>query len=197
GCLTAGHAAAQGDDLSAKTQNPIGSLISLPFKLTVDFEAPDGTAVVLNIQPVYPVTVGKWNLINRVIAPLAHVPGLVEGLPGLPQGGGDGSATGLGDINYSLFVSPAEAGRIIWGVGPSVMLPTATDDQLGSGKWSAGPTAVALVQPKPWSIGVLGRQLWSFAGDSDRSKVSQFLVEPFVTYNLDKGWYVTSDMVMT
>ena len=70
------------------------------------------------------------------------------------------------------------------GVGPSITVPTATDDSLGSGKWSAGATAVALAQPDWGTYGVLVRQLWSFAGDSDRADVSQGLVEGFVNYNL-------------
>jgi len=106
-------------------------------------------------------------------------------------------ATGLGDINYSVYLSPAAPGKLIWGVGPSFMLDTATDDQLGSGKWSAGPTAVLLTQPKPWTLGILGRQLWSYAGDDSRADVNQLLHEPFVNYNLSNGWYLLMDMVMT
>ena len=64
-----------------------------------------------------------------------------------------------------------------------------------SGKWSGGITAVSLTQPGWGTYGALVRQLWSFAGDSDRVDVNQFLFEPFVTYNLDKGWYVMTDMI--
>lgn len=185
-----------GEDLAAKTQNPVGAMYSLPFKFTFDYGAENGEATFLNIHPVIPVTVGKWNLINRVIAPLIDTPGLVTGTPAIPNPVGGDGATGLGDINYSVFVSPAEPGKVIWGVGPSLMMDTATDDQLGSGKWSAGPTAVLLVQPKPWTLGLLGRQLWSFEGDSERKDVNQLLLEPFINYNLDKGWYLLTDMVL-
>jgi hypothetical protein len=186
-----------GGDLAAKTQNPVGAMYSLPFKFTFDYGAANGEATFLNIQPVIPVTVGDWNLINRVIMPLIDTPGLVTGTPEIPNPVPGDGATGLGDINYSVFVSPAEPGKVIWGVGPSLMMDTATDDQLGSGKWSAGPTAVVLIQPKPWTIGLLGRQLWSFAGDSDRQSVNQLLLEPFINYNLDNGWYLISDMILT
>ncbi len=186
-----------GGDLAAKTQNPVGAMYSLPFKFTFDYGAANGEATFLNIQPVIPVTVGDWNLINRVIVPLIDTPGLVSGTPEIPNPVPGDGATGLGDINYSVFVSPAEPGKVIWGVGPSLMMDTATDDQLGSGKWSAGPTAVVLIQPKPWTIGLLGRQLWSFAGDSDRQSVNQLLLEPFINYNLDNGWYLISDMILT
>jgi hypothetical protein len=201
--MTLGGAIAQaqddkgGGDLRSAVQNPISSLISLPFKFQFDYGADNGEASFLNIQPVLPVTVGDWNLVNRIIMPLIDTPGQITGTPEMPtpiQGKG---ATGLGDINYSLFLSPVKTGKVIWGVGPSISLPTATDKQLGSEKWSAGPTAVFLTQPKWGSMGILMRQLWSFAGDSDRNEVSQFLVEPFVNYNLDKGWFLISDMVAT
>ncbi len=186
-----------GEDLAAKTQNPVGAMYSLPFKFTFDYGAENGEATFLNIQPVIPVTIGDWNLINRVIMPLIHTPGLVTGTPEIPNPVQGDGATGLGDINYSVFLSPADPGKIIWGVGPSLMMNTATDDQLGSGKWSAGPTAVVLIQPKPWTIGLLGRQLWSFAGNSDRASVNQLLLEPFINYNLDNGWYLITDMILT
>jgi hypothetical protein len=194
-------AADDGGDLRAAVQNPISSLISLPFKFTFDNGAENGDANFLNIQPVIPVTVGNWNLVNRIIIPLVDAPGGVTGFPANP-GVGDtsssGSTFGLGDINYSLVLNPVKTkGSLIWGLGASITLPTATDDRLGSGKWSAGPTAVGLVQPEWGTYGALFRHLWSFAGDSDRRGVSQSLIEPFVNYNLKNGWYLVSDSVIT
>ncbi len=186
-----------GDDLAAKTQNPVGAMYSLPLKFSFDYGAENGEASFLNIQPVIPQTIGEWNLIHRVILPLIDTPGMVSGIPGIPNPVQGDGATGLGDINYSVYLSPATPGEVIWGIGPSLMMDTASDDQLGSGKWSTGPTAVILVQPKPWSLGILGRQLWSFSGDSDRSEVSQMLLEPFINYNLEDGWYLISDMIIT
>jgi hypothetical protein len=176
-------------------------MYSLPFKFTFDNGADNGNANVLNVQPVLPVTVGDWNLVNRLIVPLADAPGGIPGLPGNP-GVGDtsesGRTFGLGDINYSLFFNPLETkGKLIWGLGGSITAPSATDDRLGSGKWSAGPTAVGLVQPAWGTYGMLARHLWSFAGDDDRRAVNQSLIEPFVNYNLDDGWYLISDSVIT
>lgn len=201
----AGQAYAQDDaaaekktDLRAAVQNPVGALISVPLKTAVDFGAPNGSALIINLQPVIPVTVGKLNLINRIILPFISVPaGINGGIPELPAGAPGDGATGLGDTNYSLFLSPAETRGAIWGLGPSISLPTATDDQLGTGKWSAGPTGVVLVQPTGWTLGALARQLWSFAGDSSRVDVSQFLLQPFANFNLKNGWYLLTDMVLT
>ena len=185
-----------GGDLRAAVQNPISSLVSLPFKFNFDYGAQNGDGTILNIQPVYPVTKGDWNYVNRVILPMGSVDGAIS-TPENPNPSGLGSASGLGDTNYSLFMSPVKYGKVIWGAGPSLMMPTASDDQLGSGKWSLGVTAVALTQVKWGSMGILGRQIWSVAGDSDRADVSQLLVEPFVNYNLDKGWFLITDIIVT
>jgi len=186
-----------GGDLRAAVQNPISSLISLPFKFTFDYGAENGDGTTLNIQPVVPVSAGDWNIVNRIIAPIGHVDGAISGLPNNPSPiPGDG-ASGLGDINYSAFLSPAKVDKVIWGAGLSLNLPTATDDQLGAGKWSTGPTAVALLQPGWGSMGLLGRHLWSFAGDDARSDVNQSLLEPFVNYNLDNGWFLITDIIIT
>lgn len=188
-----------GDDLRAKVQNPVSSMYSLPLKLTVDYGAPNGSAYFFNVQPVIPVTVGDWNLISRAIIPAwVSVDGFIEGTPDIPQGQPSADRkSGLGDINYSLFFSPNKTKPFIWGIGPSITLPTASEDQLGSGKWSAGPSGVVLVQHGWGTYGVLVRQLWSFAGDGDRASVSQMLIEPFLNYNLDKGWYLITDLIST
>ena len=187
------------DDLRSKVQNPVSSMISLPLRLTADFGASNGSAYILNVNPVIPVTVGDWNLINRILIPaIASVDGYIEGTPGIPSGdqfATDGS-TGLGDINYSLYFSPTKS-KPIWGIGPSINIPTASHNSLGSQKWSAGLSGVVLVQPKWGTYGGLARQLWSFAGNDNRDDVNQFLFEPFINYNLPDGWYLLSDMIMT
>ncbi|MBV1934708.1 MAG: transporter [Parvibaculaceae bacterium] len=187
-------------ELQAATQNPVANLISLPFQNNTGFGiGPNNEAVnVLNVQPVIPFALtDDFNLITRTIMPLIYVPGSVEGLDVLPQGVGSGTKFGLGDINITAFLSPAKTDKVIWAIGPSLTIPTATDSLLGSKKWSVGPSAVLLVQPEGWTIGILARQLWSFAGDDDRGNVNQGLVQPFVNYNLDDGWYLVSAPIVT
>lgn len=188
------------DDLAAKAQNPIASMISVPVDTSFDFGAANGSAIVSSIQPVIPTSLGDWNLVSRFILPVAWVEGAVGGVAGLPPElspvNPNQSASGLGDLNYTGFFSPAEAGDVIWGVGPSIMFPSATDDLLGSEKWSAGPSLVVLTQPKPWSLGLLYRHLWSFEGPADRSNVNQSMIQYFINYNLDDGWYLMTDPVM-
>jgi hypothetical protein len=104
--------------------------------------------------------------------------------PGLLPG--SGRTNGLGDITYEGFVAPpAGANGLIWGVGPILVMNTATNDVLGQGKWSLGPAAVVLSQSSAWTVGALATQVWSVAGESDRPNVSAFSLQPIVSYRLD------------
>ncbi len=80
---------------------------------------------------------------------------------------------------------------MIWGAGPVVLLPTATDDSLGDGKPGPGPTAVGLVQKGPWTIGALANHIWSVAGPESRPDVSVSLLQPFASYNFGGGTSVS------
>lgn len=206
---TASAQQASQEDLEAKVQNPVAALISVPFQNNTYFGLGpdhDKTANVLNIQPVIPIPLGDWNVISRTIAPLIYVPHINFGGP---AGDFDGTITanagpravsetfGLGDINETLFFSPARPGALIWGIGPAATIPTATSNILGAGKVSFGPSAVALVQPKPWTIGALFRQQWSIIGPNGRTDVNQSLLQPFVSYNLPEGWNLSTGPVIT
>lgn len=174
------------EDLAKETQNPVSDLISVPFESNFNFGVGpnDDLQYILYVQPVVPFRLSKdWNLITRTIIPLIDQPEL---------GPGVGDVFGLGDIQLSLFLSPAKAGALIWGIGPIVQFPTATDDALGSDKWSAGPTAAALTIRGPWVAGAVVNHLWSFAGDDDRADVNQTLIQPIVNYNLPGGWFLSS-----
>ena len=189
------------EDLAAAAQNPVAAMYSLPFQNNIyGGVGPqhNSTANVLNIQPVIPITVGDWNIISRTIAPIIYLPSLSTGPSEIvEQSLFNKSHFGLGDINQTFYFSPAKASELIWGIGPSFNLPTATATPLGSAKFSMGPAAVALTMPKPWVIGTLVRQLWSVIGPSDRPNVSQLLLQPFVNYNMAEGWYLVSSPIIT
>jgi len=187
-------------DLAVAAQNPIANMSSLPFQNNTFFGLGpnhDQAANVLNIQPVLPFTVGDWNIISRTITPLISLPSLAPGNLGDLVTGASSSNDpfGLGDINQTFYFSPAAAEDFIWGVGPSVSLPTRTTKALGSNTLAIGPAAVGLVTPKPWVIGTLVRQLWSVTGPNQN--VDQTLFQPFVNYNLPEDWYLVSSPIIT
>ncbi|MEQ1952835.1 transporter [Mesorhizobium sp. CN2-181] len=174
-------------ELAKKLANPIASLISVPFQFNYDggYGPNDGDKAYVNVQPVIPFSLNAdWNLISRTILPVAWQQDIA---------GPSGDQFGLGDTTQSLFFSPARPtqGGIIWGVGPAMLLPTATDDLLGGGKWGAGPTAVVLKQSGGWTVGMLANHIWSFAGESDRPDVNSTFMQPFVSYTTKDAWTFT------
>ena len=208
--VTPGESKAKEEGSLAKAaQNPIASLISLPIQwnstpstqwapnvtvpsadpslppVRTNFKA-NQTQSVVNVQPVIPFKVSDGlTLVTRTIVPFISQPG--------PRGT---SIQSLGDINPSVFFVPTLKGNFTVGVGPTVVIPSATDNRLSSKRWSAGPTGVLVYTKGPIVAGGLINNIWSFAGEDGRD-VNKMLIQPFLNYNLPKGWYLTSSPIIT
>src|SRR5262252_9582372 len=117
------HAEMSAEELAKLAQNPVGNLISLPFQnnTNLNFGPEKGTQNILNIQPVIPIEIDKdWNIITRTIVPVIHMPSLGPGID---------SKDGIGDTDFTAFLSPANPGHWIWGVGPIVQIPTNSNSE--------------------------------------------------------------------
>jgi hypothetical protein len=181
-------------DLAKQLSNPVSSLISVPFQFNFDHDiGPDdvGDRMTLNMQPVVPLSINEdWNLISRTILPVVDQQDIFPGA---------GDQFGLGDTVQSVFFSPKAptSSGWIWGAGPVLLLPTATDDLLGADKWGLGPTAVALKQEGPWTYGGLANHIWSVAGDDDRPDINSTFLQPFVTYTTPQAWTFGANLEAT
>jgi hypothetical protein len=168
--------------LAKKLANPIASLISVPFQNNTFYGIGQykGTQNVMNFQPVIPLKLNEhWNLITRFIVPIVTQYDVT---------GENSSQSGLSDITASAFLSPSSTKNgITWGVGPAFLVPTATNTYLGTGKFGIGPTAIILKQGHGMTYGALINQIWSIAGQGDRSNVSQMFIQPFFTLNWKSG----------
>ncbi len=170
---------ADGDaKLAQQLAKLLASLISVPLQYNYDDKfgvGDDGSKHLINVQPVIPFSNSDtYNVISRTILPVvAHS----EGSRGADFGG-------LGDTLQSFFFSPKEPTTRGWILGsvPALLLPTATESDLGSEKWGLGPTGVALHQRGAWTFGGLANHIWSIAGDDARSDVNGTFMQPFMSY---------------
>jgi hypothetical protein len=206
--LVAKTHASDEQELAKKSQNPVGNIISLPIENNLYFDAgPTNKKVnALLIKPVYPVSLGKYNLINRLTVPLIYLEGQdslgadaddesdigdIEVFPGTDD------EFGLGNVSYQGWISPANPGKWIWGIGPVLDIPTNTNNRLGTDTWSAGPSVLLLTMPGKWVVGGFAQNIWDFASDKGEPDVNKFTSQIFVNYNLDDGWYLTSAPLFT
>jgi hypothetical protein len=184
-------AADETQKLVKATQNPVADLVSVPLQNNANFGVGpyNRTQDVFNIQPVIPLRLSeKWMLISRIIQPIVWQPDSTQNA---------GGQLGIGDMNPTFFLSPAKPGKLIWAVGPAIVIPTATSAVLGQGKLSFGPSVAGLMQPGKWTVGVLVNNVWSVAGSTHRPSVNQMTLQYFINYNLKKSWYLTSSPIVT
>ena len=184
-------AAADAGELAKQSQNPISSLISVPFENNANFNAgvDDDLLNTMLIKPVIPIEFSEnWNLVNRAIVPVISQPGV--------DGTSIGRKNGIGDITYQGFFTRKKSDSDwIIGFGPQIQAPTHTNSRLGNDRWAAGPAFVALTMPGKWVMGGLASQIWDVTNSSD-DDISLLTLQPFVNYNFGKGWYLVSAPVI-
>ena len=191
--IPAAQAEMSAEELAKLAQNPVGNLISVPFQdnVNLNYGPLKQTQNILNIQPVIPIEVNKdWNIITRTIMPVIWMPSLGPDTP---------AKNGFGDIEFTAFLSPANPGEWIWGVGPIVQLPTDSGSEFGNRNWGLGPSGVVLhlKHGDPWVYGVLVNNVWSVSGNRQGGSYSNGLIQPFVNYNFEGGLYLTSSPILT
>lgn len=183
---------ASAQELADKLSNPVAKLISVPFQSNVDYGIGPyhGSKYTMNFQPVVPIVLTPiLNLITRYIVPIVDQHDITaEGA----------SQFGLSDATISAWFSPSIIKNgFIWGAGPAFLLPLGTNDALSTRKWAAGPTALALKQRQGITFGFLVNQLWSFAGDKNRSSVNQMFLQPFFSKSWKSGASISANSEIT
>jgi hypothetical protein len=165
------------DELNRQLENPLSRFWSLIFQENMYFntgEYIDGTQFsnVFNFQPSLPVPVGKARmLLIRPVFPLVTIPDAGQG------GEQNGFETGFGDMQVFSLYGPDKKDGVIWGAGLTFIFPTASSENLGSGKVSMGPALMVLSISEKWTIGGIIQQWNSIGGDKDRPETSQMDIQ--------------------
>lgn len=136
-----------------------------------------------------PFSIGESSLLLRASLPLNSFPTLPEG----------NKETGLGDLNlFTAYLFDTGNPAISFGFGPQLTIPSATEDVLGSEKWSAGLVNVLFnASSAKFQYGYLLSWQHSFAGESSRSDVNVAAFQPFAFYQLGGGTYLRAAPIWT
>jgi len=186
--------------LAKESQNPVANMVSLPLQYNYYSNGGlgDASEMVLNVQPVLPLPIGKnWLIVSRTIVPFVSIP-LPLGNTVLGQNPFVSPQTGgIADIQEQAYFASTKPGKYTWAVGPIFSFPTATNRLARTGQWGLGPTAVALTMPGPWVIGTLINNVWRIGGDANGHPLNTFTLQPFVNYNLPHAWAISTAPLIT
>jgi hypothetical protein len=167
-------------------KNPFARMFAFWFEFDTARPIGDHSRVqnLFKLTSIIPIPLGtKWDLITKSAISGVSQPDLMN-----PRG----SAWKLSDLTTSAYFSPNKKGTLQWGLGTTFLLPTATGQEVGNGKWGAGPGGAIFAEPGKWTLGLEISDLKSFAGDRTRPDVHYASLQYFVTYNISKGWYLTT-----
>jgi hypothetical protein len=103
-----------------------------------------------------------------------------------------GDVTGLGDLRLADIAVFNAGQSVLWGLGATLIFPTASTPVTGQGKWQAGPAAAVAFAPEKWLVGMFAQNPISYAGDRKRADTNALFLQPFATYQLDRGWFIRS-----
>jgi hypothetical protein len=130
-----------------------------------------------------------WLFSRRFEIPLAYTD-----IPSRDNPNGD-YEFGAGDLSTQFLLIRPPVGRWSFASGAKLMWPTASQDQMGFGKYLLAPTIGVAHHPESWQrggfVGVLIRDIFDYAGKDNRNDIHELSVQPFVNYNLEDSWFVT------
>lgn len=174
------------EDMAKKRQNPVEGLRSIYLQsVLIPGTGEGGTAQSYSVQPVYPFKLGEnLKLITYTIIPLQYLPRL--------EPGGE-SAFGMGNILFNGFFSPIKKkGKLVYGGGPAIQIPTRTDAALGASALSLGPSGLLYYAGEKASLGLVAQNFWSL-GATGANRVDLLSMQYMAYYNFSKGWFASSN----
>ena len=169
---------------AAQANNPLANMTAFNVQqyFIGDLTESDDSANQFWLRYAKPFSIDKTNWLLRASLPIYSY----------PVGVGGETETGLSDFNvFAAYLIDVGNPAISFGFGPQLTAPTATKDELGTGKWSGGFANVLFnAESKRFQYGYLLTWQASFAGDSDRSDVNVAALQPFAFYQLGRGTYL-------
>jgi hypothetical protein len=192
-------------EVGAKLSNPVSDVWAMFTEFDLTFsdgnwnkgDAKLGGA--MNFQPILPIPLAEdWKIIVRPSVPLQFVQ--PQPSPNSTSGNSYSYRAGLSDIVLPLPVSPV-LGNWIVAAGPTFLLPTSTNKDLGKQQWGIGPSAVLGYKTPQYVVGVFPQYFWKLADRGDQrsrtGNLSQGNLLYFAYWNLPNAWQIGINPVIT
>ncbi len=179
-------------EIAIALTNPLAKIISIPFAFNysqnINLEY-NGKVETMDIQPLVPIKISKhWDIVSRFSLPVVNQQNSFVD---------SGTQFGLGPSLYSGLLSPdARDNKMMWGIGPTVWIPTNTQDILGDSEWGIGPSGLIVTVKEPWTFKLFVEQLWT-VGPAEKSKIFNLTgVNPAISYTTDDAFTLTLSPVI-
>ncbi len=197
--------AAGGDDEAQKAgealANPLSDIWAMFTEFDLSFSNGDAVrgdddkvGADMIFQPIMPIPLTEnWNIITRPTLPIIFSQAVPEA-----GGGTDRKGPALGDLTIPLVPANKNGvklgkGTLMFGVGPTIGIPTGTSNAFTNKQWEAGVASIAVYKTKKITAGVFPQYWWSYAdraGSSDVPSTSRGSFLYFFWYNLPQAWQI-------
>ena len=179
--------AASAQDANITANNPIADASSFNFQNEYigNLSDIDKSGNILNLRAIQPFSLFGGGWVARATLPVVTLPTP----PDLD------SETGFGDFNvFALKLIDIGRPTVTVGFGPSLTVPSATNDALGTGTWNVGLANVLFNFTNPrFQWGYLAVWETDVAKErDDANDVNRGFLQPFGIFQLGDGWYLRS-----
>ena len=195
--LEPGSGSTQGEsedlqEVNRKLSNPVSDVWALFTEFDLFFSDGDvnrGSDEVggrMIFQPIMPIPLygeGKdeWKLITRPTLPILFSQPVPTGFDQFTHLGG------LGDLQLPTLIAPP-TGKLIFGLGPDWLFPTATRTEFGRQQWGVGPSGVFGYATKEFTAVVLPQYYFGIGGWGDKPDANYMSLLYAFIYHLPGGW---------
>jgi len=186
------------EEIAAELANPNTPMASLNLKLqyrTFDGTLPGASSqssTTLLFQPSFPFSLDNGDVVFfRPAIPVQLDFSFPDASPS-----GFGSESGIGDIAFDLAYGRTTKTGMLYAGGMIASLPTATDDALGSDRYTLGPEFMVGKLTKKYVLGIFPNHQWDVGGSGNK-EINLTTIQVFGTYLPGGGWNYGSSPIIS
>ena len=168
-------------ELAEQTQNIFSNLLRFSFQYDTIFPVGDYDKAqkAFQFRALVPTNFDNWLLVSRLVVPYTWKPQYSQSEP---------AQSGLLNSEMDFLFSPKSKNNTFWGIGPSIWLPTSSNEKIVAQTWALGPMFGISKTWDSWVLSIVVKQLWSLSSED----ISTFAFDYTIGYNFENGTYLTT-----